>query len=215
MTNTITKTLIATIFLTHILAMGYAQKTEPVNVSIDFSGNTEHLPKLSFDSTDNLIIKASPTSSKNDFDYLTGNWKLYNRKLKKRLANSREWLEFEATVNNQPLLQGIGNLDTYRAVFDGKPYEGIALRLFNPETKLWSIYWTDSNTGKMDPPMVGSFDGNIGTFFCKDTFNNIPIIVVFYWNKTDKNKPVWSQAFSTDNGVTWEWNFTNVSVRSK
>jgi hypothetical protein len=141
------KQLMIVFLLIIICVTSFGQKSEPVNVSIDFSNRTKQLSKLDFDSKGDLIIKPSPTSSKNDLDYLIGSWRLYNRKLKKRLANSTEWIEFESSVANQTLLQGIGNLDVYLAVFDGKPYKGVALRLFNPETKLWSIYWTGSNTG--------------------------------------------------------------------
>jgi len=31
--------------------------------------------------------------------------------------------------------------------------------------------------------------------------------VVFRWDTTDKENPVWSQAFSDDNGKNWEWNW--------
>src|SRR4051794_18759466 len=76
---------------------------------------------------------------------------------------------------------------------EGKPFEGITLRLFNPKTRLWSLYWVASNTGVLDPPVVGSFENNVGHFFCKDTFNEKNIIVVFRWDARDKNRPVWSQ----------------------
>jgi hypothetical protein len=46
------------------------------------------IPQLHFDSTGALLIKASATSSVHDFDYLIGNWKLRNRRLKSaRLGN--------------------------------------------------------------------------------------------------------------------------------
>jgi hypothetical protein len=67
----------------------------------------------------------------------------------------------------------------------------------------------------MDPPVVGSFEDNIGMFYCKDIFQGKPVLVLFKWDKTDKDNPVWSQAFSPDNGRTWEWNFTNLSHRIK
>ena len=57
-----------------------------------------------------------------------------------------------------------------------------------------------SNTGVMDPPVVGSFENNVGHFFCKDTFKGKPIIVMFRWDARNKDRPVWSQAFSSDNG---------------
>ena len=78
---------------------------------------------------------------------------------------------------------------------------------------MWSLYWVASNIGVLDPPVVGSFENNVGHFFTKDTFNGKNIIVVFRWDVRDKDHPVWSQAFSPDNGKTWEWNWYNVSER--
>src|SRR6185436_4509489 len=49
------------------------------------------IPQLHFDSAGALAIQASATSSEHDFDYLVGNWKLQNRKLKSRLTHSDEW----------------------------------------------------------------------------------------------------------------------------
>jgi hypothetical protein len=167
-------------------------------------------------STGELEISASTTSSQHDFDFLAGKWTMHNKKLRTRLNNSTQWDEFESTDENfGSILNGIGNMDIYKSALDGKPFEGLTLRLFNPKTKLWSLYWVPSNTGVMDPPVVGSFEGNIGTFYGKDVFKGKPILFVFVWDKTDKDNPVWSQAFSPDNGLTWEWNFTNVSHRIK
>jgi len=170
---------------------------------------------LKFTATGELDISASATSSQNDFDFLVGKWLLKDKKLKSRLTGSNEWIEFESTVEMRKLLNGIGNMDIYRTTFDGKPFEGIAIRLFNPKTKLWSIYWADSNVGVMDPPVVGSFEGTIGKFYCKDKFKGKDIVVAFIWDKTDPVNPVWSQAFSPDNGKTWEVNATNTSHRAK
>src|SRR5690606_22893353 len=126
------------------------------------------------------------------------------------------WEKLESTDENYgTILNGLGNMDIYKATFDGKPFEGFTLRLFNPATRLWSLYWVASNTGVLDPPVVGSFEGNNGSFYCKDVYNGKPVLVMFRWDKTDKDKPVWSQAFSPDNGATWEWNWTNVSHRIK
>jgi hypothetical protein len=98
-------------------------------------------------------------------------------------------------------------MNKFSATFDEQLFEGIAIRLFNPKTKLWSIYWADSNEVTFDPPMVGSFDGNIGKLYCKDKFNGKDIIVLFHWDKSDLDNPIWSQAFSIDNGKNWEWNW--------
>lgn len=198
-----------TIFISLFLEQINAQKIQP---DID---TFLPIPKLSFKSNGELFLKASKQSSQFDFDFLVGSWKLYNRKLKSRLTNCSEWLEFESSVQMHQILGGMGNIDTYKAIFDDMPYEGVAMRLFDRKTKLWSIYWADQNSGVLDPPLIGSFENNIGHFFCRDVFQNKPIIVLFRWDVRDKNKPVWSQAFSPDDGKSWEWNFVNVSIRNQ
>lgn len=165
------------------------------------------MPEILFDKNGNLNILASANSSKNDFDFYEGKWKLHNKKLKTRLNNCTEWIEFESTQEMYRVLHGLGNIDNFLASFDGVPFEGMSVRLFNPKTKLWSIYWADSNEGVLQPPVVGSFDNDIAHFFAKDVFNGKDILVVFRWNIKDRLNPVWSQAFSEDKGKTWEWNW--------
>jgi hypothetical protein len=138
-----------------------------------------------------LAITASESSSKHDFDFLVGGWKIRNRKLKEPLSGRDEWDEF-----------------------DGKPFEGFTLRLFDPQTRLWTIYWADSNGVKLDAGKVGSFDGDIGEFFARDVFAGKNIIVKFHWDKRNPEAPVWSAAFSDDEGQTWEWNWHAYFSRS-
>lgn len=154
-----------------------------------------------------LQITASPNSSENDFDFMIGKWKIRNRKLKMRLNNCDEWTEFEAYQECKKILNGFGNIDNFKTEFDGKPFEAMTLRLFNPKTKLWSIYWADSNMVVLDVPQIGSFENKIGEFFARDVFEGKPIIVKFNWNATNAEVPIWSQAFSADEGKTWEWNW--------
>jgi hypothetical protein len=54
---------------------------------------------------------------------------------------------------------------------------------------------------------VGSFENGTGYFFAKDHFNGKPILVQFKWDATNREQPVWSQAFSDDKGKSWEWNW--------
>ncbi|MGZ5220960.1 MAG: hypothetical protein ACXWC7_12810, partial [Chitinophagaceae bacterium] len=115
--------------------------------------------------TEELHIVPSATSSANDFDFFAGHWNIHNRRLKTRLNGCTDWIEFEASQEMRTILNGIGNIDNFKTTIDGSPFEGMTLRLFNPITKLWSIYWADSNKGVLDPPVVGSFENNIGLFY--------------------------------------------------
>ena len=161
-----------------------------------------------------LAIKPSATSSANDFDFLQGKWKVHNRKLKIRLANCDEWEDFESELHMRKALAGMGNVENYYASFNSQPFEGMALRLFNTVTRLWTIYWMDSNNGKMDEhPVTGSFENKIGRFYTADTFNGKDIIMLYQWDASNPQHPIWSQAFSPDNGKTWEWNWEMVLTR--
>lgn len=170
--------------------------------------NNLEIPKVTFDANGELVIVSSETSSKNDFDFLNGKHVVLHKKLKSRLTNCNEWIEFEGTHSQEPILNGVGNLEQQKMTDnDGNPIEGAAIRLFNTENKLWSIYWADSKNGKLDPPVVGAFENKVAHFFTKDIFNNKKIIVAFQWDAREAKTPIWRQAFSDDNGKTWEWNW--------
>ena len=46
-------------------------------------------------------------SEASDFDFLPGEWTIQNRRLRKRLAGSDEWEEFEATSVARHILGGL------------------------------------------------------------------------------------------------------------
>ena len=155
-----------------------------------------------------LSISASAESSPGDFDFLIGKkWNIRSRKLNSRLTGCTEWTEGFAEGECRKILTGMANIDSFKTEIEGKEFEGMAVRLFNPKTRLWSIYWADNDRVTFDPPQVGSFDGPIGEFLTRDLWKSTDVIVRFHWDKTEPNAPVWSQAFSTDEGETWEWNW--------
>ena len=156
--------------------------------------------------TSDLKIVASESSAASDFDFLIGSWNVHNRKLKTRLNNCDDWVEFEALVECRKILEGFGNIDTFHVEL-GTPREGMALRLFNPQTRLWSIYWANSTVVVLDVPQVGSFENGIGKFYARDRFEGKDIVVQYRWDASKASSPVWSQAFSPDDGRTWEWNW--------
>ncbi len=137
-------------------------------------------------------VKPFAGSSENDFDFLSGKWKVHNRKLKTRLAGNHEWIEFKSELHMRKTLNSFGNVENYYASFDGKSFEGMAIRLFNPLTKLWTIYWIDSNNCSMDEhPVTGSFENRVGKFYTNDMYNGIPIVMLFQWDATNPEHPEW------------------------
>ncbi len=142
-----------------------------------------------------------------DFDFWMGSWHVRNRRLRERFSGSDEWDEFESRVAARPLPGGMGNEDVYCTDFDGG-FIGMSFRFFDPETNTWSIYWADSRRpGLLDPPVLGSFEGDTAIFEGEDTLDGGPILVRFTWSGVTTPTPRWEQAFSDNGGETWETNW--------
>ena len=149
-----------------------------------------------------------------DFDFLIGKWRVRHRRLKERLANNHEWIEFAGTMTSQKVLGGFGNIDDNVLDVSNPTYRALALRAYDPNTKLWSIWWLDARTPtKVDPPVVGRFENGVGTFYGDDAFKGKPIRVRFVWTDVRSDTPHWEQAFSTDGGRTWEVNWIATDTR--
>jgi hypothetical protein len=141
-----------------------------------------------------------------DFDFFIGKWNVRHRRLKARLAGSREWEEFGGTAELRTILGGSGNIDDNLLELPGGNYRAITLRSYDPATKTWAIWWLDGrNPHQLDVPMKGRFENGTGLFFADDVFEGKPIKVRFIW--TAGTAPRWEQAFSGDGGKTWETNW--------
>lgn len=149
-----------------------------------------------------------------DFDFFIGSWKIHNRYLQGRLRGSTEWIEFDAGLEVQHVLGGLGNVDRFAATRDGKAIEGMTLRLFNPATGEWSLYWADTvRAGILQPPMIGKFNGDAGEFFGDEEVDGRKVLCRFRW--TRGAAPTWEQAFSNDEGKTWETNWIMTFTRQE
>jgi len=142
-----------------------------------------------------------------DFDFLHGKWNVAHRKLRKRLAGSNDWFSFPGTLEVDPILGGLGNFDRNRLEDPGGGYEAHSLRLFDPRTGRWSIWWLDSRLPDLDPPVVGRFAGGRGSFYADDSFEGAPIRVRTTYAALGPDAAQWTQAFSPDSGASWEVNW--------
>ena len=144
-------------------------------------------------------------SNERNFDFLLGKWHVENRVLAERLNKSKTWSTFDATLEVER--RAFGQIDKYTANRKGEYFEGFTLRLYDPKTKLWSLYWTDNKTPQLQIPLVGAFENGVRLFYAEDTFNSEAIKIRFIWKEITGESAVWEQAFSNDEGVTWETNW--------
>jgi hypothetical protein len=149
-----------------------------------------------------------------DFDFLTGRWHVQHQRLRERLAGCTEWDEFDGSCSAQPILGGQGNLDDNVLNLPAGSYRAVSVRAFDASTRQWAIWWLDArHPHRIDAPVVGSFEGGVGTFYADDTFDGRPIVVRYRWTDTLTTAPRWDQAFSPDGGKTWETNWRMVFAR--
>lgn len=162
------------------------------------------------------MMSSSISSGASDFDFLFGSWRIANDRLLSRLSGSDTWERFAAEGQCWPILGGIGNVDTFRPVWPGHDgFEGASLRLFDPTTGQWSIYWTDNVRYMLFPPVVGHFEDGVGEFFGDDREGDVPVRARFRWLDITPNGARWEQAFSADDGATWETNWIMTFARGK
>jgi hypothetical protein len=140
-----------------------------------------------------------------DFDFLQGTWDSANRRLVKPLTGSDEWEEFRGRSVARPIFGGAGNLD--EITFPDKGTAGLTVRLYNPQTELWSLHWVSSRRDVIDPPVIGRFVDGRGEFLGDDVYEGTPIRVRYIWSDITTTTAHWEQAFSTDGGTTWETNW--------
>jgi hypothetical protein len=150
-----------------------------------------------------------------DFDFFIGSWKVHNRKLKERLKGSNSWEEFDGTVVARHLWGGRANMDEYEADSPSGHIQGMTLRLFNPKTQQWNLYWSNIANGTLDTPMIGGFKDGRGEFYDQEFYEGRSIYVRYVWSEITATSCRWEQAFSPDGGKTWEINWTMAFIRNK
>ena len=157
---------------------------------------------------------ATERDGQHDFDFEVGRWNIHLKRLKDRLVGSTTWVEFDGTSVTRKVWDGKADLEEFETDSPGGGHiEGLTLRLYNPQTHEWSLFWANSKIGTMDPPQVGKFKDGRGEFYAHDTWEGKPVLVRFVWTKTTTSSPHFEQSFSTDEGKTWEVNWITDQTR--
>jgi len=150
-----------------------------------------------------------------DFDFEIGTWKTHLRRLQRPLSGSTTWVEYEGTSVVSKVLDGRANLVELKVDGPAGRIEGLSLRLYNPQSRQWSLNFANINSGTLTPPTIGEFKDGRGEFYNQDTYNNRAILVRFVIIKITPDQYRFEQSFSDDFGKTWELNWIAVDTRVK
>ena len=158
---------------------------------------------------------STPRDGQRDFDFEIGTWKTHLKRRLRPLTGSNEWVEYEGTTIVRKVWEGRANLVELDVSGSAGRIEGLSLRLYNPESRQWSLNFSNAKGGTLSPPTIGEFKNGRGEFFSQETLNGRAILVRFVISDIAPNSCHFEQAFSDDGGKTWEVNWIATDTRLK
>ncbi|HTE46231.1 MAG TPA: hypothetical protein VK636_13350 [Gemmatimonadaceae bacterium] len=148
-----------------------------------------------------------------DFDFEIGTWKTHLKRLLHPLTGSTTWVEYDGTSVVRTIWNGRANLVELVADGPGGHFEGLNLRLYNPQSHQWSLNFSNSSGGTLSQPTIGEFKNGRGEFFDQETLNGRAILVRFVITSVTPSSCRFEQSFSDDGGQTWELNWIASDTR--
>ncbi len=160
---------------------------------------------------------ASQTSrdGSRDFDFEIGEWSTHVKRLQRPLSGSTTWLEYAGTTIVRGVLGRRANLAELAIEGPAGRIEGAALRLYNPETRQWSVNYFSAADGTLTAPLFGAFRDGRGIFFGQDTLAGRAVLVRFVILKESEDRYRFEQSFSADGGEHWELNWVATDTRRR
>jgi hypothetical protein len=157
--------------------------------------------------------QATARDGQHDFDFEIGTWRTRVSRLVRPLSGSTTWVHYEGTSVVRTVLNGRANLVELMVEGSSGRIEGVSLRLYEPQPARWTIHYANSADGLLTPAVSGRFANGRGEFLGPDTLNGRPIRVRFVISDIRPDSCRFEQAFSADEGRTWEVNWIATDTR--
>jgi hypothetical protein len=162
-----------------------------------------------------LAQQAAPRDGQHDFDFEIGTWNTRLSRLQNPLTGSTTWLEYTGTSVVRKVWDGRANLVELVVEGPAGRIEGLNLRLYNPQSRQWSLNFASARGGTLTQPSIGEFRDGRGEFHSHEEFNGRMILVRFVVQVIDPDTARFEQSFSDDGGRSWEVNWIAVDTRVK
>jgi hypothetical protein len=154
-----------------------------------------------------IVSSLSAEDRNRDFDFNIGHWDVEVKRLANPLSGNSNWTDWKGSGEVAPVWNGRGSVAEFELDGPTGHLQGVGLRLYNPEAKQWTISWANSRDGAIGVPIVGEFKDGRGDFIDIEQFNGRQIFVRNSFSKITSDSCYFEQAFSGDNGRTWEPNW--------
>lgn len=160
-------------------------------------------------------LAAAKPDGQRDFDFEIGTWTTTVRIRRNPLSGaSPVWADYSGVSAIKPVAEGRGNIVELAVAGSAGRIEGVSLRLYNPQTRQWSLNFASLRDGMLTAPVYGAFDDKgRGVFYGQDMMDGRAILVRFVITQISPREARFVQAYSTDGGVTWEDNWVATDIR--
>ena len=167
-----------------------------------------------------LLLLALPATAEparrdgqHDFDFEIGRWKTHLHRLLHPLTGSTSWVDYDGTTIVRKIWDGKANMVELEADGPAGHFEGLNLRLYNPDAHQWSLNFASSAGGALGTPSIGEFKDGRGEFYDQEVLNGRSILVRFVISDITPGSCRFEQAFSDDGGKSWEVNWIATDTR--
>lgn len=153
---------------------------------------------------------------RHDFDFEIGLWKTHlkiNSRIGHPFTGPSTWTAYEGTSVVRRIWNGRANMVELEADGPRGHLEALSLRLYNPQSRQWSLNAANSGSGAIGVPTVGEFHNGRGEFYDQETIGGRVMLVRNVWSGITANSCHFEQAFSDDGGQSWETNWVATDTR--
>lgn len=149
-----------------------------------------------------------------DFDWEIGAWDTHVR-VRAPLSEEGVWAEFRGTSIVRAFSDGRANLVELDVASGERRIEGVSLRLYNPQTRQWSLNFASMRDGLLTSPVYGAFENGRGVYYGQDSLDGRMVLVRFVISDITVNSARFVQSYSADGGETWIDNWVAVDTRRR
>jgi hypothetical protein len=148
-----------------------------------------------------------------DFDFGFGTWETHISVLRHARGGAAFWSKMSGTVVTRRVWGGRAGLEEIEANAPWGRFEGMTLRLYNPQANEWNLYWSSSEDGAMGAPAIGKFRDGIGDFYDQELVGDKQVFVRQRYYDVTATSYRFEQALSDDGGAHWHPNFLAALTR--
>jgi hypothetical protein len=153
-----------------------------------------------------IAASAQPRDGAHDFDWEIGSWETVVR-VRAPLVADAAWTEFRGTSIVHAFADGRSNLVDLDVANGQRRIEGVALRLYNSQSRQWSLNFASMRDGLLTAPVFGGFENGVGVFYGQDRVDGRVVMVRFVISDVTPMSARFVQSYSADGGQTWTDNW--------